>query len=181
MERIDEAVDYENGSGGERDPHKQAGYAVGVARAVLETTYAEKELATSLVDEAQAYLQATQDIAHAVDERLSVAEDQLGELMDAACWRGFPVAAPWDFDTQVRSHSRLRRTTSRRSSRHSEKPSSSTGPEPVASETRRRGVRPRPGPDVTSLPTHGQTSGGISRMTTRRLNYEGPGDIDGLD
>jgi hypothetical protein len=166
MERIDEAVDYENG--GERDPHKQAAYAVGVARAVLETTHAEKELATSLVEEAQVYLQATQDIADAVDERLSVAEDQHGELIDAACWRGFPVAAPWGFDTHMRSHPRLRRAISRRSS-HSEKPRSS--PEP--SESRRRDFKP----GATSLPT--QTGGGISRMTTRRPTYEV--DIDDLD
>jgi hypothetical protein len=76
---------------GEQDDRQHASYAIGFARAVLETASAEKQLATSLVDEAEVYLQSTHDIMQVMDDRLVLAEDQLGEILNKAFCEGFPT------------------------------------------------------------------------------------------
>ena len=75
----------------ERDDRQHASYLIGFARAVLETASAEKQLATSLVDEAEVYLRSTHDMMQAMDERLILAEDQLRDILDKAQCEGLPT------------------------------------------------------------------------------------------
>jgi hypothetical protein len=89
---------------GQRDDRQHACNAIGFAHAVLETVSAEKQLATSLIDEAEVYLQSTQDMMQVMDERLVLAEDQLGDILDQAYCEGLP--------TTEQSSSRRRHTSS---------------------------------------------------------------------
>ena len=86
----------------ERDDRQHASYLIGFARAVLETASAEKQLATSLVDEAEVYLRSTHDMMQVMDERLVLAEDQLGDILDKAQCEGLPTI---DFSSSPRHSS----------------------------------------------------------------------------
>ena len=99
----------------ERTPSKQATYAIDAARSVIGTLMAEKKVTACIVDEAQVHLQSMRRITGDLDERLLLAEDQLGTLMEAVHWLGFPLSLHSDDDIQNRS--RPRRGLSR-SSRH---------------------------------------------------------------
>jgi hypothetical protein len=102
MEAFRQAMGYKDA--GEKNARRQAQYALSVARAVLETTSAEKRLAISLVRGAEIYLQSTHDMADAMDESVMLAEQQLGDLLEAAHSRGLPTAERLDGD--IDQHSR---------------------------------------------------------------------------
>jgi hypothetical protein len=89
---------YENAD--EQILHKQAGYALNAARSILETIITEKKVAASIIDEAEDHLQSTHSMNIAVEERLSLVEEQLGTIMEAAHWIGFSLALPLDEDIQ---------------------------------------------------------------------------------
>jgi hypothetical protein len=89
MQALRHGLGYEES--GELDDRMHASYAIGFARAVLETASAEKRLATSLIGEAEVYLQSTHDMVRVVDERLTSAEDQLGDILDKAHCEGLPT------------------------------------------------------------------------------------------
>jgi hypothetical protein len=135
MRVLHEAVEFEKG--GERNPEKQIRHTMQAARAIVETANAEMDLSAIIIEESQSYLQAAHDIADAVDERLSVAQDNLGGLMEAGQWRGLyvtaPTSTPSTFDTQPRSRSGLR---TRRISRSHRSDTSSSDSE------RERGIKP---------------------------------------
>jgi hypothetical protein len=80
----------------ERNPHKQAGFALDAARSALETVIAEKKVAAGIIDEAEDHLESTHAMSTAAEERLSLAEQQLGNLIEATHWMGFPLTAPLD-------------------------------------------------------------------------------------
>jgi hypothetical protein len=118
VEAFRQALSHDDAS--KQDTRKQAHHALTIARAVLETASAEKRLATSLVHEAEVYLQSTHAMADAMDEKLALAEEQLGDLLEAAHSQGFPTAEPSHFDVDRRPSS----PSSHRGSRHSDEPGS---------------------------------------------------------
>ena len=90
---------------GREDLRQQAANALAVARAVIETLCAEKQLARCLVREAELYLRQAHHMAHAVDNNLAIAVQQVSSLLDAA--RAFGLAVdPSHIDVNPRNYPR---------------------------------------------------------------------------
>jgi hypothetical protein len=79
-------------AGGGHNIEYQAHQALAIARAVHATLVAEKQLAAERIDEAKLKLQASYDEAEAVDGRIRVAEEQLGDILDATASKGLTFA-----------------------------------------------------------------------------------------